>query len=115
MAINSINNNSNLSVTQLKDIQNAKVKVAEKVEVASSSAVKETVTLSNQALEKQREVDSVDQTQKTEAKQIEDTSRNDRIEALKAQIKNGEFKVDSSVIANKLTQNREEFGMLLNR
>lgn len=115
MAINSINSNSNLSVTQLKEIQIAKNKEAVKEQKDNLTTSKDTVKLSDRALEKQKEDNKLEQAQKAESASITDTARSKRLEELKAQIKNGEFKVDSNAIANKLTQNKEELGILLNR
>lgn len=115
MAINGINNNTNLNVTQLKDVQVAKNKENQKAEVLNTPASQDTVKLSNQALERQKESRKTEEAQKTEVKSLEDLNRSKRLEELKLQIRNGEFKVDANAIAEKLTSNKEELGALLNR
>lgn len=124
MDIKSVKSNvPTTTVAQLKDAQvKASVAKEEKKSVEQTSGKKEdTVKISAQALDRQKEASRVDNT-KTEQKNVEKTSvdsqqvqaeRSQKVAQLKEQIKNGEFKVDSKAIANKLVENKEGVSSLV--
>lgn len=116
----SINKGFN-QIIQSKEYQ-AKVdksKESERVKNQPVDEVKDNVQISQLALEKQRQEKSIDNV-KTEKNQVdnkksEDIRRSERIDEFKTQIKNGQFRVDSNAIANKLLSNKDTLSLLFDQ
>lgn len=116
----SINKGFN-QIVQNKEYQ-AKVdksKESERVKNQPVDEVKDNVQISQLALEKQRQEKSIDNV-KTEKNQVdnkksEDIRRSERIDEFKTQIKNGQFRVDSNAIANKLLSNKDTLSLLFDQ
>lgn len=113
MAIQTDKINANYSkLTQFRETKEKTEKNTELAKEKTSNNVKEDaskVTLSNEALNKQREESRVNKSQDNRVDQVNaqkiaqtDEARQKRIEELKDQIKNGQFKVDSKAIANRM-------------
>lgn len=107
--INSINNTKN-------DYSQNTAKVSQKEEIKAQDIEKTTVSLSQEAIEKQKNAVSakVDNGSNIQAEKNFDTERLKKIETLKAQIKSGDFKVDANALASKMLSDPEAVNNLLN-
>lgn len=108
MTINKISTDTKSAINNVEKSRVSEAKQVKKEAVKSVEVKKDVVKISAEALAKQKEEDatasaSAAQTSSTQA--VNTAERNKRIEQIKEQIRTGEFKVDSKVIADNLISN----------